>query len=262
LNFELIYRYCCYVLFSGHRKGHGIHSPFVFELVTKVFNDKEYHDAFTGIEDIRKELLRSDKIIKVKDLGAGSKITGSINRKIKDIVRYSSVKEKYGKLLFHLVSYFMPGIILELGTSLGISTLYMALANSNAKVLTIEGCPETAAVAKDNFDKAGAGNIELLEGEFDEVLADISRKDIRPDFVFIDGNHRKDATLRYFEHIIKNCGNDTVFVFDDIHWSSGMEEAWNKIKAHREVTVTIDIFFMGIIFLKKELSKEDFVIKY
>lgn len=146
-----------------------------------------------------------------------------------------------------------------MGTSLGISTLYQAKADGRARVITLEGCPEIAAVAQENFKRLKANNIELMTGNFSTTLPQALRKMQRIDYVFFDGNHRKTATLNYFHEALKYAHEGSVFVFDDIYWSQEMMEAWEEIKAHPQVTLTIDIFYMGIVFFRKEqVTKEHF----
>ena len=156
-------------IFSAKSK-HGIHSPFVFELLTKVFADKKKYPCYSKIESLRKELLHDETAIDVIDFGAGSKKRSSQQRKIKEICRHAEKNKKYGQLLFRVADHFKPQIIFDLGTSLGITTLYLSEGNSAAKVITIEGCPQTAAIAKKNFEKSSAKNIEQVIGNFDEVF--------------------------------------------------------------------------------------------
>jgi predicted O-methyltransferase YrrM len=262
--------------FIGHRLGartkHGIHSPFVFDLITKVFEDKKIYPCYDKTESLRKNLLKDETIIDVLDLGAGSKKNipkafRTSERKIKDICKNAEKNKKYGQLLYRIVNYFKPELIFDLGTSLGITTLYLSEGNSNAKVITIEGCPETAAFAEKNFNKYGSKNIHQTIGNFDEVLAPLLTQNcLLPAayrlLFFFDGNHQKQATLNYFYQCLEYAGNDSVFIFDDIHWSAGMEEAWTIIKKDPRVTVTIDIFQMGFVFFRKEQAKEDFIVKF
>ena len=151
---------------------------------------------------------------------------------------------------------------MELGTSLGISTSYLAKANSNSQVFTFEGCPETAKIAQENFDKQNIKNTSITLGDFNITLADKLKEIETVDLAFIDGNHQEKPTIAYFEECLKYANNNTIFIFDDIHWSEGMENAWNYIKAHPKTTLTIDLFFVGIVFIKSELSKEDFTIRF
>jgi predicted O-methyltransferase YrrM len=265
-SISFLIKYIKYLLSA--KTPHGIHSPFVFELVNEVINKKGSYYAYEKIEQIRRKLLISLKQIEVTDLGTGR----SGKRTISEIAELSLKSEKYGQLLFRLAYHFKPNTILELGTSLGISTSYLASANPNAKVITIEGCPNIANEAKKNFESLELNNIESVVGNFDDALLAVlarNQKPVRKDsfgearsMVFFDGNHRKEPTLKYFFQCLEHAGNDSVFVFDDIHWSNEMEEAWAEIKSHPQVTVTVDLFFLGIVFFRKEQAKEDFIIRF
>lgn len=241
---------------------HDIHSPFVFDLLTNVIEDCTPFYAYKEIETLRKELLESKEMIRVTDYGAGSLFNNLPERKISDIARSASKSTKYGQLLFRIINHFQPQTLLELGTSLGISTLYQAKPSSKSKLITIEGCPETAQRAVYNFKKLGAENIELLVGNFDELLPKALKDLGEVDYVFFDGNHRKEATIRYFEQCLPFIHNNTLFVFDDIHWSEEMQEAWKYIQNSPQVTVTIDLFFLGLVFFRKEQKKQDFVLRF
>ncbi len=254
------FRYLQYLLKARTR--HGTHSPFVYNLLEEVVYDTRHYYVFDEIESLRKKLLRDGRIINVKDFGAGSKVNPSPKRKLKDIARNSAKAEKYGELMFRLIQKFKPETLLELGTSLGISALYQAAAAPKSKLITMEGCPETAAVAKENFDELELNNVEIIVGNFDETLSTTLNKITKLDYAFFDGNHRKNPTLAYFRQCLTKTNNDSVFIFDDIHWSDEMEEAWEEIKAHSSVTVTIDLFFIGLVFFRKEQEKQDFVIRY
>lgn len=233
-----------------------IHSPFIFKLVTEVFEKELDYEAFKRIENVRDELKDNDTEIEVKDLGAGSRAFKSKYRKISKIVRKSVKKEKYGHLLFMMIRYFKANSILELGTSLGITTAYMASAHPNTKVVTVEGSESIAKVAQENFDKLKLNNIQLVVGNFDNELKKICENQKTFDLIFIDGNHRELPTINYFNTVIPFCHNDTILLFDDIHWSEEMQEAWEYIKNHEAVTCTIDIFEMGIVLLRKEFRQK------
>jgi len=251
-----------YKLFSKHRKGYGVHSPFLYRFVREILYGKQYFYAYDDIAELRYDLLNCNEKINVKDFGAGSKIMKTNTRKIKDIAKYSAISEKFGEMLFKLIEYYKPHTILELGTSLGLGTLYLAMPDSKAKVYTIEGCPETAKKALQNFNNLKIKNISQITGNINEELPKLLNKIDKLDFVYFDGNHQKKATLNYFNQCLSKAHNNTIFYFDDIHWSQGMEEAWEKIKDHKSVSLTVDLFFSGIVFFKKELSKEDFVVKF
>ncbi len=255
-------KYLKYILLSRHGRGHGIHSPFVFDLVSRVFRNRIDQSLAGKIEQIRK-IMRSDRrSILVNDLGSKSDRSETESRKVSDLAHYSPVTAKYGRLLANMAAEFGKPLIIELGTSLGISTLYMAAYCDDATVVTIEGCKETAALARQNFVDAGVNNINILEGSFDEILTKFPYHNVEPGLIFIDGNHRKDAVLKYFNLLSEMSGNNTVFIIDDINYSRGMTEAWDELKLHKRVSVSIDIFRMGMLFLREGINHNDYVIRY
>lgn len=244
---------------------HAVHSPFVYELYTlSIQNNKEYY-AFSELENLRQELISDRTELEITDFGAGSKYSTSSSKKsISEIARRSAITTKKAQLLFKLVEYFKPKTILELGTSLGISTLFMALAadSSETQIITFEGCPQIAEKAKENFEELEQENIEIIIGNIDQTLPQSLASLPVLDFVFLDANHRYEPTLSYFNQILGKCHNDTIIILDDIHWSEGMEKAWKEIIKHEKVTVSIDLFQVGLIFLRKEQPKQHFKLRF
>ena len=262
-SFKLAKKYIQYYLHASNRKGHGIHSPFVFDFISHVLADKTQYPSYQKIEAIRTALKADNTTIEVEDFGAGSTSLKTNKRVIKDIANSSLKPKKYAQLLYRMVQYYKPETILELGTSLGITTAYLASANTTAKIFTCEGATNIAAIAQDNFNKSGIENITLITGDFAKTLPPllIALKNI--DFIFIDGNHREIPTLDYFHQILKYAKETTMLVFDDIHWSLEMERAWAAIQQHEAVTLTIDLFFIGIVCINKNiLVKQHFTIAY
>jgi predicted O-methyltransferase YrrM len=258
-NLRFIADYLLYRLKAKTR--HGTHSPFVYRLVDKVIYDFNAKKVYPAIENIRTGLLNDNRIITVTDLGAGSQLNSNRQKKVSSIAANALKSPKLAQLLYSLVADLQPESIIELGTCLGITTLYLQTAAPNAKVFTLEGCPETAAIAKESFKKAGLNNIELTTGNFDDTLPGIINGLEKLYFVFVDGNHQKQATLSYFEWCLPKVHEGTLLIFDDIYWSEGMKEAWAQIKAHPKVTVTIDLFWIGLVYFKTDQAKEDFVIR-
>lgn len=208
-------------------------------------------------------MLKDETVIPITDFGAGSRLNLSQERKVSAIAKSSLKPKKYSQLLFRMVNYFQPSFVLELGTSLGITSSYLASGNNNAKVITMEGSPHVAAIARKNFEWLQLKNISVIEGNFDDTLPKLISSTQTADFVFIDGNHRKEPTIRYFEQLLPKISSNSIFIFDDIHWSKEMEEAWETIKQHNAVTLSIDLFFIGIIFFRKEQKeKQHFTIRF
>ena len=240
---------------------HGLHSPFVYRLADEVIYDFEVKKVYLEIEELRTRLLSDSNIINITDFGAGSLLNKNKKKKIGDIAKNALKPPKLAQLLYRLVEDAKPGYIIELGTSLGITVVYLQKAASGAKVYTLEGCPEIAAIAQATFEKAGLDGIELVTGNFDDKLPEVIGKLPALDFVFVDGNHQREATLRYFEWCLPKVHENTLLVFDDIYWSEGMKAAWKSIKAHPQVTLTIDLFWIGLVFFKKGRVKEGFLVR-
>ncbi len=234
----------------------------MYEFAEAVLADKRRFYAYHDIALLRSELKDHKEEIEFTDYGAGSRTFKSNKRKVSDIVKNMSVKPKEGELLFKLVNYFKPQTILELGTCLGLGTLYLSMPLYQSKVITIEGCQPLAEMAHSYLSIYGRANVEVRVGQFkDELgpaLADLERLDM----AFIDGHHQKDATLAYFEQCLAYTHEDSVLIFDDIYWSEGMMEAWEAIKAHPKVTLTLDFFELGIVFFRKDRAKEHFKLYY
>ncbi|MES2379298.1 MAG: class I SAM-dependent methyltransferase [Bacteroidota bacterium] len=240
---------------------HGLHSPFVYRLVDKVIYDYDAKKVYPEVESIREALLNDDRLITITDLGAGSHVNNDRRKRIGDIAKNALKPPKLAQLLYRLVADQQPKNIIELGTCLGTTSIYLQKAAPEAKVFTLEGCPETANIAKESFAKAGLNDIELITGNFDNTLPGVIDGLDKLDFVFVDGNHQKDATLKYFEWCLPKVHDDTLLIFDDIYWSEGMKEAWAEIKAHPQVTVTVDLFWIGLVYFRKGQVKEDFLIR-
>ena len=244
-------------------KGHGIHSPFVFDFVKNILNDRKTINCAEDIESRRRFLLNRKEIIEVEDFGAGSSIIKKNKRSIHRIAATSLKPKKYAQLIHRIVAYYKPKQIIEIGTSFGITTAYIAKANPIGMVNTFEGSASIANIAKTNFSALQVNNVTLHQGEFSRTLPVILNELDGIDFAFIDGNHQKNSTLQYFELLLHKSSNNTIFIFDDIHWSSGMESAWSEIKNHPQVQLTIDLFFIGLVFLKKEFKEEQhFTIRF
>lgn len=241
---------------------HGVHSPFVFDLVTKCFYDTTKYPEYEVLKSYRKSLLENKNTIEVTDFGAGSRVFKSNTREISKIAQTAGITPKNAELLFRIVRYFQPKSILEIGTSLGLATSALSLGNKNSDIITLEGCPNTQKQAQIQLQGQNSNfqNVEFVNTEFSSYFKVIHPSPITHHLIYFDGNHSKKATLDYFEALLPTISNDSVWIFDDIHWSADMEEAWEIIKNHPKVTVTIDTFQWGIVFFRAEQEKEHFII--
>jgi predicted O-methyltransferase YrrM len=243
---------------------HGLHAPFVYDLYTLVIRHTGAFRAYHEVEARRSALLVDRRTIAVRDYGAGSRAAAAGRaRPVRQIAKHAAKPARYGQLLFRLVDHFQSQHVLELGTSLGLTTSYLAAANSRARIVTLEGDPGSAAIARETFAALGLQNVTLLEGEFDTTLdAAFQRLENRLDFVFLDGNHRYEPTLAYVRRCLPHCHAETVLILDDIHWSTEMEAAWEAVKALPEVTLSIDLFAVGLVFFRLNAPKQHFVLRY
>ena len=262
-KFQLAGKYIKYYISASNGKGHGIHSPFLFEFIKFVLNDRRHYEVYDSAEAIRDQLLKNQEIIEVEDFGAGSAVIKTKKRKASDIAASSLKTKKFSRLLFRMVRYYKTENVLELGTCLGVTTAYLASADNNSSVTTMEGSVNIAAVAQQNFAQLKLKNINIITGDFENILEPFLQSSEKIDFAFLDGNHRKIPTLKYFQQILAASHEHCILVFDDIHWSEEMEEAWSEIKLHNAITLSIDLFFIGIVFLRKDFkAKQHFTIRF
>jgi predicted O-methyltransferase YrrM len=259
---RFLIRYIQYLTKSKTR--YRIHSPFVYEFINKVLRDKTNYKDFEKLWEHRCELADSNELIETVDFGsgAGDKQYETKVLPIKQIVSRRSHPKNRLELLYRIANYFTPNVILELGTSAGISTTYLKAGSPKSTLITMEGCSNLANSSENSFIKLGYDDIKIAIGNFDNNLEKVLKDFKSLDLVFFDGNHREEPTLRYYESCIKLSNESTIFVFDDIYWSAGMERAWDKIKSDPRVSVTIDLFWFGLAFFRKGIEKQNFIIRY
>ena len=262
-TFTITKKYIQYLYKASNGQGHGVHSPFVFTFIKEVLNKKAYHKLFDNIEKQRTQLEANLQMVEVWDRGAGSRQTELNHRSVSAIAKAALKPKKYSRLLYKIIDFYKPAHILEMGTSLGITTCYLALAHQNTKVVTMEGAPNIAKMAKATFNDVGLSNIDIMDGDFDEILPKYLSSIDTVGIAYIDGNHRYLPTIAYFEQLLEKSEEHSILIFDDIHWSAEMEKAWNEIKQNDKVTLTIDLFFIGLVFVRQaQKEKEHFIIRY
>ncbi len=239
---------------------HGLHSPFVYNLATKCLYDKTFYDDYRLLKSYHRNLKNNTQILEITDLGAGSRIFKTNKRRVKDMAQIAGSSYAGMKLLYRLAKYFKPGTILELGTSLGKGTYALALGQPEAKIVTVEGDLALANLAKIQLTQTGLTNIEVINDDFDRFLIDLNQTNQTLDLVYLDGNHRFEPTLRYFNLLQKHLHNNSVVVVDDIYWSPEMMRAWEALKQHNHVKQSIDVFYFGLLFFRKEQYEQNFKI--
>jgi predicted O-methyltransferase YrrM len=262
-NAQLAFKFIKYYLTASNGKGHGIHSPFVYDFIRKVLNKTNAPENAAEIESRRKSMEANATVIEVLDRGAGSRQSEFKQRSISSIAKSALKQKKISQLLYKMGVYFNPSNILEMGTSFGITSSYLAMSMPNQILVTMEGAPAIAQEAQTTFDLLHLKNIQIVEGDFASSLPIYLHSIPHIGMVYIDGNHRYKPTMEYFKLLLSKVNEQSILIFDDIYWSSEMEQAWDEIKKQKEVTLTLDLFYVGIVFFRKEnKEKQHFTIRY
>ncbi|MCU0361683.1 MAG: class I SAM-dependent methyltransferase [Bacteroidia bacterium] len=242
--------------FISSAGGHGVHSPFAYRLCEEVFYNNNFFYEFEHLETRRAELQKNNTTLNVEDLGAGSKLLPNTTRKVSSIAKNGISNKVQSQILFRLINYFDYKTTIELGTSLGLNTLYLARANKNGKVFSLEGSKNLIAFASEQARKINTHNIEFIAGNFDQRLPELLNTIQTFDLAYVDGNHHREATLRYFHYLLEKVNEQSCIVFDDIHWSHEMSIAWEEIKQHPSVRLSIDTYSSGYVFFRSELKEK------
>ena len=255
INFHQIKNYIKHY-FVAKRGGHGVHSPFAFQLCEEVFYNNNHFYDFDELKKTRTLLLEDTTEIFIEDFGAGSKTFKSNKRKINEVTQKGISTAKQSEVLYKLINFLKCNTSIELGTSIGLNSLYMANANTKGKLISIEGSKSLIEFAIALAKKNNIQNTEFIHAKFDTVLPEILKKINSLDLLYVDGNHTYDATLNYFKLALEKKSNTSVFIFDDIYWSPQMTKAWQAIQNHPAVTLSIDTFYFGLIFFREEVKEK------
>ena len=240
---------------------HSLHSPFLYSFYTEVIK-RENRKGFEQIETLRKTLLQNNEVVLVEDLGAGSRVNNSNTRKVSQIAKHASTPAPFSRLLNRIITHFDYKTIVELGTSLGLNSAYMASTNKDIQLFTFEGSTSIASLARQNLSKLNCSNYKLIEGNIDNTLPQWIENASQVDLAYIDANHRYEPTLRYFELLLPKMTTSGMIILDDIHWSKEMNDAWEVLKNHPKISLSIDLFEAGILFLQPDLMKESYILEF
>lgn len=259
-NFSLVRSYLHYWLHALNE--HSLQAPFIYELYRNIIKNNQQLPAFQPIEDVRHRLLRCSDQLSVGRMGAPSRVSMQATRSVRSVARHGLSSPKFGRLLYRLATYNSSDYLVELGTSLGITTLYLATARPSATVYTLEGASAVADRAEEVFREQDHTNIHLVRGNIDQTLPALLRQLPRIDFAYLDANHRYAPTIAYFEELVTKTNEHSIVVIDDIHWSSEMQRAWQHIRQHPAVTLTIDLFDGGLVFFTPLHVRQDYVLMF
>ena len=241
---------------------HSIHSPFIYELYTQIIKSEYPDPNFERIEKIRHKIIGDEREIVMNDLGAGSKYKNGDKRKIGDIAKQSLSPPKVSKLIYRLIKQNECEEVVELGTSLGINSLYMNSSYEKIRLNTFEGDERLANYAEKVFEMGDSKGIKLIKGDINKTLSNYLAFSRKIDLAYLDANHTHDATMRYFNMLAKKSHDDTIFIIGDIHWSSEMERAWKEIKNSPYITLSIDLFHVGIVFFKPDIARQHYILEF
>ena len=247
-----------YILRAHYRKGHWVHSPFTFHTLNYVIFERTPYYSFNIIESLRQQLLHDNTTLTLQPLGTSQAKTTTIARELKN----STKSPRQAQLLQRLCASNQSHYIIELGTNLGLSTAYLASNNSNSQVYTLEGQPQLCQIAQQNFKQLHLNNIQIIEGNINNTLPTLIQQIPQIDLLFIDANHQYQATINYYNLAKSKVHKNTIIVFDDIHWSEGMQQAWNEIRQDPDIRLAIDIFHMGIVWFNTDIPKQHYIVAF
>jgi predicted O-methyltransferase YrrM len=261
MNLKTVLKYINYRLTAYTE--HDLHSPFMYNFYMELIKNKHPFNDFEELHTIRTQLQNDSTKIDVTDFGAGSRKLNSNKRAINQITKHGIAQKKQAEFLYRLINKFNPTNVVELGTSVGLTSLYLAKANAKSTLYTIEGCPNLFQFSKELFKENGIKNIQSINGNFNDEFPKLLSSLNTLDVLYIDGNHAYKPTMNYFKMALEKRNANSIFIFDDIYWSDGMENAWKEICAHPEVSLSLDLFYFGIVFFRTEnKNKEHFVLKF
>ena len=258
LNFHLLKHYVRH-WFVSKTNGHGVHSPFAYKLCEEVFYNPNHFYDFDKLDVLRKALLKNKTNLVIEDFGAGSKLMPAANRKVNQIAKQGISSKKQSELLYRLVNFLNCKTVIELGTSIGLNTLYLAMPSPDNNVYTIEGSTELHKFAQTLAIENNITNVRFIHGKFDDELPNLLNQLSGFDLLYVDGNHRYTSTLNYFNVALQKYHNNSLIVFDDIYWSKDMTKVWEEIKNHPSVSLSIDTFYFGLVFFKQEIKTKQHI---
>lgn len=237
---------------------YSLQSPFIYRIYTDLlsyFLAKKTADL--DLEEIRSLLLNDLEILKISDYGAGSKKLESQFRKTAEVTKYSTTGRKFSQLYQYFCSLTPAEKVLELGTCVGINSRYLAKATKGT-LFTFEGAESLYQKAQEFPVES---NTRYIFGNIKDTLPAILKRIEEVDFALIDATHNYKGTTTYFNQILPLLHKSSIVAIADIHWSKEMDQAWEEIKSHHKVRLSIDCYECGILFFDEEISKGEYILK-
>lgn len=241
-----------------HINEYHIHSPFVFHFYTQIIKDKTRYQVYKDVANLKNKLKKDPRKIKITDYGSGQYKT---YRSISDILTKSSQWDKFAHLLYRMMRHYQYEEFIELGCSFGLTSIYLALGNPKGHGYTVDACEASLKIAIENMQLTHVDNVKIIHAEFESVFDNLLDNMKNNTLIYIDGNHHYQPTLKYFKMILKYKHKLPVVVFDDIYHSKEMEKAWHEIIANPFVSISFNLYKLGIIYFNDSFSKQDFILK-
>ena len=210
---------------------------------------------FEACEKYRNKLLQDDTIVSFEIFGSNKTML------VKDICKKAASKPIWAQFLYLITKRLISPYFLEIGTNLGVSGTYILEAlksKKNSQLYTMEGLPQLCEIAQNQFSKISSNSkYKIYEGLYKNTFPKLLMDNKNFNIVFIDGNHKKEPTIKYFTDLQSQLSSPAIIIFDDINWSLDMQKVWKIVKSHKNVSYSIDMFKFGIlIFDKNTINKK------
>ena len=221
------------------RGGHGVHSPFVFDLITTVIEEKRFYYCYERLKLVRESLLENRDRVVFNNRGYT----------VNEFLKRFCFSEREDMLLFRLANRFQPRTIYIHGCDLGLAPLYLTSWSEGAVCTVIESEPSLAAIAQKTIVEHPSASID-----FHTSFNPENTENRIFDFIVLGKTFSIDA----FESFLPYINDNSIIVISDIHSSEKNRKIWKRICVAPKVTVTIDLYSLGIVFFNPKLHRKTY----